>query len=161
MPANFLIGRKREEREWKVSFFLSFFWFFFLSSGKKKRSKLTGAEGGGFTRPGLGLLDDVKALGERDDTLLLDRRGLFETVLEMEKGFDFFRERGRERKRKRVSYVFVRPSSCSVHLPRAAKAKPSKALYLDSMRRRRRGNSRRSKARVSKGRVFFLFSMVR
>ena len=49
---------------------------------KKKKKLLTGAEGRGLSRPGLGLLDHVEALGERHDALLLDRGGLLETVLE-------------------------------------------------------------------------------
>lgn len=36
-------------------------------------------EGGGLAGTRLGLLDHVQALGEGDDTLLLDSRGLLET----------------------------------------------------------------------------------
>ena len=54
----------------------------FAKKIKKKKKLLTGAEGRGLSRPGLGLLDHVEALGERHDALLLDRGGLLETVLE-------------------------------------------------------------------------------
>lgn len=42
-------------------------------------SPLAGAEGGGLASAGLSLLNDVQALGEGNNTLLLNGRGLLET----------------------------------------------------------------------------------
>ena len=66
-----------------MSFFSFLFSGFFRFSSENFHTKklLTGAEGRGLSRPGLGLLDHVEPFSERDDPLLLDRRGLLETIL--------------------------------------------------------------------------------